>query len=210
MSIKFPSPMSADDDGLLAVGGNLEPDTLLAAYSSGIFPWFSEQSPILWWCPDPRMVLFPSEFHASRRLRRRLATACYRHSWDESFSEVIRSCATIPRAGENGTWILPEMIQAYESLHAQGFAHSLEVWEQERLIGGLYGVLHKDVFFAESMFSRQTDGSKMALAHLVDRALAEGWKIIDCQFYTDHLDSLGAHEISREAFLQILASPDVV
>jgi len=209
MSIKFPSPMSADKDGLLAVGGNLEPETLLAAYSSGIFPWFSEQSPILWWCPDPRMVLFPDQFHVSRRLRRRLAKACYRHSWDESFPEVIQSCASIPRAGENGTWILPEMIQAYERLHAQGFAHSLEVWQQDRLIGGVYGVLHKGVFFAESMFSRQTDASKMALAHLVDRALVEGWKIIDCQFYTAHLDSLGAREISREAFLQILASPDV-
>jgi len=207
MNIKFPSPMSADDDGLLAVGGDLEPETLLAAYSNGIFPWFSEQSPILWWSPDPRMALFPDEFHCSRRLQRRLTQPCYRHSWDEAFADVIQTCAAIPRAGENGTWILPEMIRAYERLHLLGFAHSLEVWEQDELIGGLYGVLHRRVFFAESMFSLRTDASKMALAHLVVRAKAQGWRLIDCQFHTAHLASLGAREISRAALLAALGHP---
>lgn len=204
MTIEFPDPSQADEDGLLAYGGNLEAETLLAAYSKGIFPWFSEENPILWWSPDPRMVLFPGDFHCSRRLGRRLRQPQYRFSWDEVFDEVIRTCAEIPRQGETGTWILPEMLEAYSRLHQLGHAHSLEVWEENELIGGLYGVLHKDVFFAESMFSRRRDGSKMALAKLVERAVNEGWKLIDCQFHTGHLESLGAREISRDEFLKLL------
>lgn len=206
MAIEFPDPSQADEDGLLAYGGNLEPETLLAAYNKGIFPWFSKQSPILWWAPDPRMVLFPEQFYCSQRLARRLKQPQYRFTWDEAFSEVIRTCAGIPRKGEKGTWILPEMMEAYTRLHGLGYAHSVEVWEEGELIGGLYGVLHRGIFFAESMFSRKRDGSKMALAHLVERALEDGWKLIDCQFHTGHLASLGAVEIPRDRFQSILKS----
>jgi len=199
--IEFPDPSLANKDGLLAAGGNLEPETLLAAYSRGIFPWFSEGDPVLWWSPDPRMVLYPDDFHCSRRLTRRLKQPQYRFSWDEAFDQVIQSCAEIPRKGESGTWILPEMLEAYRRLHKLGHAHSIEVWEGDDLIGGLYGVLLNNIFFAESMFSRKTDGSKMALAKLVERAKAEEWKLIDCQLHTGHLDKLGAVEIGRAVFL---------
>ncbi len=206
--IEFPPPHLADDQGLLAIGGDLEPDTLLTAYGRGVFPWYQAGYPVLWWCPDPRMVLFAGEFHCSKRLRRRLRQPCYRFSWDRAFRDVIESCASIPRRGESGTWILPEMIAAYTRLHELGVAHSLEVWQDGELIGGLYGVLHRNVFFAESMFSRRTDASKMALALLSRRALKEGWMLIDCQFHTDHLASLGAREISRDRFLELLAQGD--
>ena len=198
---EFPDPEQADDDGLLAAGGNLQPETLLAAYSRGIFPWYAEGQPILWWSPDPRMVLFPVDFHCSRRLARRMRQNLYSISFDESFAEVIHACAAIPRQGESGTWILPEMITAYQAMFTEGYAHSVEVWQQDKLIGGLYGVLHNGVFFAESMFSREIDASKVALAALCERALSESWKLIDCQFHTAHLQSLGAREISRREFL---------
>jgi len=201
--IQFPDPELANDEGLLAMGGNLEPETLLAAYSKGIFPWFSEGQPILWWSPDPRMVLFPAEFHCSRRLARRLRQSQYRFSCDAAFSEVVEECAA-PRDEDGGTWILPEMRAAYERLHKLGHAHSFEVWEGEMLTGGLYGVLQHGVFFAESMFSRRRDGSKMALAKLVEQAVAEKWRLIDCQFHTGHLQSLGAREIPRAEFLRLL------
>jgi len=203
--ITFPPPSQANEDGLLAIGGDLEPHTLLAAYEQGIFPWYGEGQPILWWAPDPRMVLFPDEFHCSRRLLRRLKQPRYRCSCNEAFAAVIELCAHIPRAGEHGTWILPEMMTAYSSLHELGIAHSFEVWDEGILIGGLYGVLHKQEFFAESMFSCKRDGSKMALAHLVEHAHREKWKVIDSQFHTDHLASLGAREISRELFLVLIS-----
>lgn len=202
--IEFPDPEQANPDGLLAIGGDLEPETLLAAYRKGIFPWYAEEQPILWWAPDPRMVLFPAEFRCSRRLARRLRQPCYHFSWDESFDEVIRICATISRPDQDGTWILAEMLEAYRKLHRLGHAHSVEVWHGDELIGGLYGVLQDGAFFAESMFSRERDGSKMALAKLVERALAEGWRLIDCQFHTSHLESLGAREISRQQFMALL------
>jgi len=202
--IRFPDPAEAEEDGLLAIGGNLQPETLLAAYDKGIFPWYSEGDPILWWAPDPRMVLFPTEFHGSRRLQRRLQQSSYRFSWDEDFDRVIDICATIPRRDQDGTWILPEMMAAYRELYRLGHAHSVEVWQGDELIGGLYGVLRHGVFFAESMFSLARDGSKMALAHLVKKALAEEWKLIDCQFHTGHLASLGAREIRRSEFLEIV------
>jgi len=208
--IEFPDPSQANEDGLLAVGGNLESETLLAAYSNGIFPWFSQGDPILWWSPDPRMVLFPDVFYCNRRLNRRLKQAQYRFSWDEAFDLVIRTCAEIPRVGESGTWILPEMLDAYLNLYELGHAHSVEVWKGDVLIGGLYGVLLNGIFFAESMFSRETDGSKMALAKLVERAKKERWKLIDCQFHSGHLESLGAREISREAFLSAVRSSQVI
>jgi leucyl/phenylalanyl-tRNA--protein transferase len=203
--IEFPAPELADEQGLLAVGGDLEPQTLLAAYSRGIFPWYSEGQPILWWSPDPRMVLFPDEFHCSRRLTRRLAQSRYRFSHNEAFSLVIQACAQIPRKGEAGSWIFPEMISAYENMHLLGYAHSIEVWEDDDLIGGLYGILYRHVFFAESMFSRKTDASKMALAKLVKLAGEQDWKLIDCQFHTEHLASLGAREIPRKQFLKLIA-----
>ncbi|ATX81666.1 leucyl/phenylalanyl-tRNA--protein transferase [Mariprofundus ferrinatatus] len=202
--IEFPDPSQANEEGLLAVGGNLNPETLMAAYSKGIFPWYGEGQPILWWSPDPRMVLFPSEFHCSRRLARRMRQGSYTVSFDRAFSDVIRLCAEIPRKGESGTWIIPEMIQAYCDMFDWGYAHSVEVLEEGELIGGLYGVLYNRIFFAESMFSRKTDASKVALAALCERAIQEGWRLIDCQFHTGHLQSLGAREISRSQFLSLI------
>jgi len=202
--IEFPDPRQVNTDGLLAIGGNLEPETLLAAYGRGIFPWYGEGQPLLWWSPDPRMVLFPAEFHCSKRLVRRMRQNIYTVSFNRAFDAVIDSCATFPRRGESGTWILPDMIAAYRRLHLLGHAHSVEVWGGDELVGGLYGVLLKRVFFAESMFSRRTDASKIALAALCERALREEWRLIDCQFYTDYLHSLGAREISRDGFMQLL------
>ena len=204
--IKFPDPSLANEAGFLAAGGDLQPQTLLTAYSKGIFPWYAEDQPILWWAPDPRMVLFPAEFHCSKRLARRMRQNIYTVSFDESFEQVIKACAEIPRRGENGTWIFPEMIEAYNRMHALGHAHSVEVWQDDELVGGLYGLLHQQTFFAESMFSRTIDASKVALAMLCERALQEQWKLIDCQFHTDHLQSLGAREISRQEFISRITS----
>jgi leucyl/phenylalanyl-tRNA--protein transferase len=209
VAIQFPDPSQANEEGLLAMGGNLDSETLLAAYSQGIFPWFSEGDPVLWWSPDPRMVLYPDDFHCSRRLARRLKQPQYRFSWDEAFGQVIQNCAGISRKGEKGTWILPEMMEAYQRLHELGHAHSMEVWERDDLIGGIYGVLLNRVFFAESMFSCKTDGSKMALARLVERARQEQWKLIDCQFHTGHLERLGAREIARTEFLAVIVQTPV-
>lgn len=200
--IEFPDPSQANEEGLLAVGGDLEPETLLAAYAKGVFPWYAEGQPVLWWSPDPRMVLFPAEFYCSRRLARRMRQNSCSISFDEAFDQVIRLCAEIPRKGGSGTWILPEMIIAYRRMFTEGYAHSVEVWQRDKLVGGLYGVLHHGVFFAESMFSRETDASKMALAALCEQALKQGWKFIDCQFHTAHLQSLGAREIARDDFLR--------
>ena len=197
--VVFPDPDEADDNGLLAAGGDLSPQTLLAAYRKGIFPWYEADGPILWWSPDPRMVLFPDEFHCSRRLARRMRQGRFRLSTNEDFSGVIRACAQRPE----GTWIHPEMMLAYERLFGLGFAHSVEVWLGDALVGGLYGVKLGGVLFAESMFSRVTDASKAALAWLC--ASHPELRLIDCQFYTDHLASLGAREISRTEFLACLA-----
>jgi len=192
----FPDPSEADDNGLLAAGGNLEPGTLLAAYQSGIFPWYEKDGPILWWSPDPRMVLFPGNFHCSRRLARRMRQSDLSITQDTAFDEVMRGCA----ARSEGTWIHPEMITAYQRLFDLGDALSVEVWQGGALVGGLYGVRIGRVVFAESMYSNVTDASKMALAHLASQA----WLMIDCQFHTDHLASLGATEIPRKRFLSLL------
>ncbi|MDX8402235.1 MAG: leucyl/phenylalanyl-tRNA--protein transferase [Mariprofundaceae bacterium] len=202
----FPDPHTAEPEGLVAIGGTLAPEMLMAAYRRGIFPWYGEGQPILWWSPDPRMVLFPGAFHCSRRLARRIRQGRYAFSRNRAFPRVIRRCASIPRRGENGTWILPEMITAYERLHGMGYAQSVEVWRGAELVGGLYGVRMGGVFFAESMFSEARDGSKMALAHLVHEAPAMGIVLIDCQFHTAHLASLGAREIPRDDFLQHLGA----
>lgn len=204
MSMLFPDPEQTDENGLLAAGGNLEPDTLLEAYSHGIFPWYNEGQPILWWCPDPRMVLFPGKFHISHSLKQKLNNPEIRVTADRAFSEVIRLCSQTQRKGQEGTWITPAMIKAYLRMHDIGYAHSVETWYNGELAGGLYGLAIGRVFFGESMFYRIPDSSKIALYHL-DRFLKQnGFEVIDVQQSTEHLKSLGAEEISRAAFLKIL------
>jgi len=203
MVVSFPEPTQASEDGLLALGGDLSVVTLLKAYAQGCFPWYSEGQPILWWSPDPRMVFLLDDFYCSKRLSRRLKQKRYRFSWDEDFSQVIGQCKEVHKA--DGIWLIPDMLVAYKMLHDEAYAHSVEVWEGELLIGGLYGVLLNKVFFAESMFSIKRDASKMALAMLVQRGKDEGWKCIDCQFYSEHLASMGAKEISRHQFLELIS-----
>jgi leucyl/phenylalanyl-tRNA---protein transferase len=204
--IAFPDPANAEPDGLLAVGGDLSPERLLAAYSEGIFPWYDERSPILWWSPDPRLVLEPEALHVSRRLARTLRQGRFRCAADTAFEQVIRRCAARPRPGQRGTWITPEMTDAYVRLHQLGFAHSFEAWEGEVLAGGLYGVSLGAAFFGESMFADRTDASKVAFARGVEWLRGRGVRLVDCQVRTEHLVSLGAHEITREAFLERLGA----
>ena len=207
LNIQFPDPSLAEEDGLLAVGGDLNPETLLSAYAQGIFPWYAEGEPILWWSPDPRMILYPEKLYRSKRLLRRLKQPQYQGVLDKDFEAVMRACAA-PRRDKDGhlggTWILPEMIEAYTRLFVLGFAHSFEVYEGEELIGGLYGVRLGSVFFAESMFSRKRDGSKMAMSYLCEWAKEEGIKLIDCQMHTEHLESMGAEEVSRDSYIQLV------
>lgn len=191
-------------NGLLCAGADLSPARLLDAYSRGIFPWFSEGEPILWWSPHPRMVLFPAELKVSRSLRKAVAKGIFETRFDTAFAEVMRACAE-PRDGQAGTWIVPDMVAAYTRLHELGFAHSVESWRDGRLAGGLYGILLGRVFFGESMFSRETDASKVALVKLVARLEALGVGLVDCQQATRHLASLGAREIPRREFAQRLA-----
>ena len=190
-------------NGLLCAGGVLTPQKLIEAYSQAIFPWFSEGDPILWWSPDPRMVLFPDELKVSRSLRKAVAHGRFETRFDTSFREVMEACAQ-PRDGQGGTWIVPEMVQAYTGLHELGFAHSVESWRDGRLVGGLYGVELGRAFFGESMFSRESDASKVALVHLVERLRRRGCRVIDCQQATAHLASLGAREIPRTEFAQLV------
>jgi leucyl/phenylalanyl-tRNA--protein transferase len=190
-------------NGLLCAGGDLSPGRIVDAYGHGIFPWFSEGDPILWWSPDPRMVLFPEELKVSRSLRKTLAHDVYETRYDTAFRDVIEACAA-PRDGQGGTWIVPEMVEAYTRLHELGFVHSVESWHEGELVGGLYGMALGKVFFGESMFARAPDASKVALARLVERLRARGFRVIDCQQSTPHLASLGAREISRNAFAQLV------
>ncbi len=192
-----------EPNGLLAAGGDLSPKRLLEGYRRGIFPWFSEGDPILWWSPDPRMVLFPAELKISRSLGKTLRNRSYEVRFDSAFSEVIASCAA-PRKGAPGTWISDTMIRAYLELHRLGHAHSAETWIGGELAGGLYGVAVGGVFFGESMYSRERDASKIALAGLVARVKAEGFGLIDCQMHTRHLETLGAREIPRARFSRLL------
>ena len=191
-------------NGLLCAGADLSPPRLLDAYSRGIFPWFSEGDPILWWSPHPRMVLFPDELKVSRSLRKAVAKGLFETRYDTAFGEVMRECSA-PRDGQAGTWIVPEMVAAYTRLHELGFAHSVESWKDGRLAGGLYGILLGRAFFGESMFSRETDASKVALVKLVERVRSLGVRVIDCQQATRHLASLGAREIARREFAHLLA-----
>ncbi len=189
-----------EPNGLLAMGGDLAPERLLYAYAHGIFPWYSEGQPILWWSPDPRMVLDPARLRVSRSLRRRLRRGDYQVTVDRGFRQVVRCCAA-PRARQSGTWILPEMVRAYVRLHELGHAHSVECWSGQRLAGGLYGVAIGRVFFGESMFSAMTDASKVALAHLCDR----GFGLVDCQLPSAHLARLGAEPMARRDFCRAIA-----
>jgi leucyl/phenylalanyl-tRNA--protein transferase len=190
----------AEPNGLLAAGGDLRPTTLISAYRRGIFPWYAEGQPILWWSPDPRMVLYVSEFRASRSLKRRLAQGTYEIGIDSNFEAVIRACATTPRLGQHGTWITTAIMDAYIELHALGYCHSLETYEDGVLVGGLYGLALGRVFFGESMFAHRTDASKVALATLVELMQQQGGALIDCQQETAHLASLGARAIPRRLF----------
>ena len=202
--LAFPTPESATEEGLLAVGGDLGMERLLLAYTLGIFPWYSEGDPILWWSPDPRMVLFPQEFHPSRSLRRLYRKGRFRLSMDTAFERVLAASACAPRPGQDGTWITPAMERAYLDLYKAGYAHSAEVWEEGALAGGLYGVSLGRCFFGESMFSKVPNTSKLALWALVEQLRQWDFLLIDCQIYTDHLASLGARGIRREGFRRLL------
>lgn len=202
--IAFPPPELADDDGLLAVGGDLSVDRLALAYAMGIFPWYSGASPILWWSPNPRLVLFPQELKISRTLRQTVKKGLYRVTSNVAFEDVIRSCATIPRKGEKGTWITEEMINAYLRLHQAGYAHSIEAWDGGELAGGLYGIILGRAFFGESMFAKKSDASKVAFATYVTQLAEKGFELIDCQVATDHLKRFGAREIPRAEFMEHL------
>jgi leucyl/phenylalanyl-tRNA--protein transferase len=192
-----------EPNGLLAAGGDLEPERLLAAYRQGIFPWYQEGQPILWWSPDPRAVLWPKDFKISRSLRRSLKKRAFEFRVDTRFEDVVAGCAE-PRRYGGGTWITPDMAAAYARLHAQGWAHSFETWVDERLVGGLYGVGIGRVFFGESMFTRVTDASKVALAHAVAYLREHGIELIDCQIASAHTQSLGAVDIPRARFLRLI------
>ena len=201
----FPDPRQADPDGLVAIGGDLSPERLLRAYAEGIFPWYSEDAPdILWWSPDPRLVLLPSWLHVPRSLARAVRRRRYEVRADTAFGEVIRRCAGKPRPGQDGTWITPDMIAAYERLHALGHAHSFEAWEGDRLAGGLYGVSLGGAFFGESMYADRPDASKVAFVRAVAWLEARGVGLVDCQVRTEHLARLGAREIPRREFLAAL------
>ncbi len=203
--VAFPPPEQAltDPNGLLAVGGDLRPDWLYCAYRQGIFPWFEADQPILWWSPDPRLIIVPGEMHVSRSLRKQLRRGQFTVTLDHAFQDVIVSCAE-PRSRSSGTWITDEMQDAYCDFHDAGFAHSVEVWSGKSLVGGLYGVAIGKVFFGESMFSRQADASKIALVYLSRQLQAWGYRLIDCQVSNPHLRTLGASEIPRSEFQQLL------
>ncbi len=200
----FPSVEKAEPDGLLGVGGDLSPSRLLAAYAGGIFPWYAENAPILWWAPDPRCILPLDAVHVPRSLKKRLRHAPFRYTVNGDFRTVIRNCAASPRPGQSGTWLGPEMIAAYETLHALGHAHSVEARQGEELVGGIYGVALGRAFFGESMFYTAPDASKGALLHLVELLREADCTLFDCQQYTAHLRRFGAVLVPRAEFMQRL------
>lgn len=203
----FPPVEQATADGLLAIGGDLQPGRLLEAYRHGIFPWYNEEQPILWWSPDPRTVLFPEKLHISRSLKRSLRPDLFTVTFDRCFRDVMIQCAgPRPQYPESGTWITPAMVEAYTALHEMGHAHSVETWRDGQLVGGVYGVAIGGAFFAESMFTKVDDASKVALVTLVRRLHAWGFTIIDCQQASPHVMRLGAEEIPRRDFVQRLSS----
>jgi len=201
-NFNFPDPSNTTEDGILAWGGDLNPTRLVKAYQNGIFPWYAKDEPILWWSPDPRLIMELNDFKLSRSLQKSMRKFTYKI--DFNFKQVIRNCASIPRDDQNGTWIQEDIIEAYETLHAMGIAHSVETYKDGRLVGGLYGVVVGKVFCGESMFAYQSDASKAAYAILVKHLKKWGYEFIDCQVPTNHLKSLGAKEISRDEFLKKL------
>lgn len=201
--IAFPDPALGESDGLIAIGGDLSPKRLLTAYIHGIFPWYNEL-PILWWSPDPRMILLPEDFKCSKSLKRAINSEKFNVKLDSLFSRVIDQCASVRRTAEKGTWINTEMKMAYKELYKLGFAHSVEVLHNNHLVGGLYGISIGGVFFGESMFHTETDASKVALFFLCKWLILNNFKLIDCQMHTPHLESLGAKEISRKEYLNLL------
>lgn len=200
----FPSPHLASKEGLLAVGGDLTRNRLLLAYSLGIFPWYSEGEPILWWSPDPRLVLYPNELKVSKSLDKVINKDRFKVTVDCAFERVIKDCARVRLENREGTWIVDEMVKAYCSLHESGFAHSIEAWAGDRLVGGLYGVSLGKCFFGESMFTRISNASKVAFVVLVNHLKSQGFAMIDCQITTGHLTRFGAREISRARYLDEL------
>lgn len=203
-SFHFPPVEEATPEGIVAAGGNLSPGMLLSAYRQGIFPWYSEGEPILWWSPDPRFVLFPGELHVSRSMMRLRTRQAFSVTFDTAFRETITGCREMPRPGQPGTWITDAIVEGYVRLHELGYAHSVEARREGRLVGGLYGVLLGNIFFGESMFSREPNASKYALIELVELLVGIGCELIDCQAYTPHLERLGAREIPRSEFLELL------
>lgn len=201
----FPNPKLADPNGILAVGGDLSPERLLLAYAWGVFPWFNEGEPIIWWSPDPRFVLFPAELKVAKSMRPYFNQQKFRVTFDTQFEAVMRGCQTQYRRGQyGGTWITEDMVEAYVRLHVLGYAHSVEVWQEVKLVGGLYGISLGKVFFGESMFTREPNASKFGFITLVKKLTQLGFQLIDCQQETNHLGSLGARAIDRSAFLEIL------
>lgn len=202
----FPNVNLADEDGLLAVGGTLTTKRLIDAYNAGIFPWFSNGQPVLWWSPDPRMVLFIDDFKVSKSLKKTVDSGKFKVTFNTAFAEVIEACAAVKRKGQDDTWITQEMKKAYIQLHQKGIATSVEVWENQQLVGGLYGIdlTEKRIFCGESMFHNENNASKVALYYLIEKLKANNYILIDCQVYTVHLESLGAKEIEKNQFLKFL------
>ena len=202
----FPNPEYTDESGILAVGGDLSAKRLILAYRNGIFPWYNEDEPILWWCPDERMVLFPEKLHIAKSMRPLLNQNKFKITYNQAFDEVIAACAKINRKGQGGTWISDDMKKAYINLHEKGFAQSVEAWQDGQLVGGLYGIYLQGcgIFCGESMFSSQSNASKVAFIKMVEHFLANGLRLVDCQVYNSHLESLGAELICRNEFLNYL------
>lgn len=203
-SISFPPVHLADEDGLLAFGGDLSTERLLLAYRSGIFPWYNDGEPIIWWCPNPRFVLFPQQLKVSKSMAAVLRSGRFRFTTNKAFAEVIQNCKSITRKEQEGTWISPAIQNAYNTLHTLGYAHSAEAWMDGELVGGLYGIRMGNVFFGESMFSKQSNASKFAFIKYVQQLQKEAVMLIDCQVHTEHLESLGAGMIDREEFIDLL------
>jgi len=202
----FPNPKFTDESGILAVGGDLSAERLMLAYRKGIFPWYNEDEPVLWWCPDERMVLFPDDLHISKSMKPLLNQNKFDVTYNKAFDQVISNCASTKREGQNGTWLSDEMIRAYKTLHKNGFAHSVEAWQDGKLVGGLYGVYLKGcgIFCGESMFAHQSNASKYAFIKMIEHYKIKGLHLVDCQIYTPHLASLGAKLIDRSLFLNYL------
>ncbi len=202
--IIFPNPELADKSGLLAVGGDLSTERLLLAYQNGIFPWFSKGEPILWWSPNPRFVLFPKNLKISKSMQQVLRSNKFRVTINQDFENVIANCQNIKRSGQNSTWITEDIIASYTALHQLGIAHSVEVWENDILVGGLYGLIMGKCFFGESMFSKVSNASKVGFISFVKKLEAENFELIDCQIHSEHLESLGAAMIKRKYFLELI------